>query len=53
MNPVISLLVKTGFVAIQLIKRFPYRVVLGHSFFSLTYSAVKPIISEPVLMVSH
>jgi hypothetical protein len=36
------LLEETGFKSIQMIKRFPYRTVQGHPFFSLTYSAVKP-----------
>lgn len=38
----ISLLAESGFIGIRLIKRFPYREVQGHPFFSLTYSAEKP-----------
>ncbi|MFH0728109.1 MAG: methyltransferase domain-containing protein, partial [Pseudomonadota bacterium] len=43
-----ALLAETGFAGVRLIKRFAYRVVQGHPFFSLTYSAQKPKISEPV-----
>lgn len=38
----LSLMEETGFIGVRLIKRFPYRVVNGHPFFSLTYSAIKP-----------
>ena len=44
----VALLEETGFEATALIKRFPYRQVDGHPFFSLTYSAVKPKACEPV-----
>ena len=44
----VALLEETGFEATTLIKRFPYRQVDGHPFFSLTYSAVKPKACEPV-----
>ena len=37
-----DLLEATGFTAIYFIKRFFYREVQGHSFYSLTYQAVKP-----------
>ncbi len=37
-----ALLGDTGFTGITLNKRFPYRNVQGHPFFSLTYTAVKP-----------
>lgn len=43
-----GLLEETGFEQIHLIKRFPYRVVRKHSFFSLTYSACKPPAPETV-----
>jgi MoaA/NifB/PqqE/SkfB family radical SAM enzyme/SAM-dependent methyltransferase len=46
-----SLLAESGFVGIRLIKRFPYREVQGHSFFSLTYSAVKPKPSRSVRVI--
>jgi 7,8-dihydro-6-hydroxymethylpterin dimethyltransferase len=46
-----SLLAESGFVGIRLIQRFSYREVQGQSFFSLTYSAAKPIISEPVQVI--
>ncbi len=38
----VGILEETGFVALRFIKRFPYRVVQGHPFFSLTYEAFKP-----------
>ncbi len=37
-----AILENTGFTATTLIKRFPYRNVNGHMFYSLTYRAVKP-----------
>ncbi len=37
-----GLLAESGFVAATVLKRFPYRVVQGHPFFSLTYEARKP-----------
>ncbi|MFA6011052.1 MAG: DUF5714 domain-containing protein [Desulfobacteraceae bacterium] len=43
-----SLLHMTGFSSVTLIKRFPYRNVGGHDFFSLTYRAVKPLPSTLV-----
>ncbi|MFO7962774.1 MAG: methyltransferase domain-containing protein, partial [Desulfobacterales bacterium] len=47
----VGLLEETGFEAVTLLKRFPYRQVGGHSFFSLTYSAVKPTSSGQVDVV--
>ncbi len=44
----VGILEETGFVAVRLIKRFPYRVVGGHPFFSLTYQAVKASPPEAV-----
>ena len=44
----LSLLEETGFENIQLVKRFPYRNVKGHRFFSLTTRACKPAASETV-----
>jgi MoaA/NifB/PqqE/SkfB family radical SAM enzyme/SAM-dependent methyltransferase len=44
----LALLEETGFSATRLIKRFPYRNVQGHPFFSLTYSAFKAAVSEQV-----
>lgn len=38
----IAMLRAVGFTSIRLIKRFPYRKVHASSFFSLTFSAVKP-----------
>jgi len=43
-----ALLEETGFEATQLIKRFPYRNIQGHPFYSLTYSSVKPRLTETV-----
>jgi len=43
-----SLLHMTGFSSVTLIKRFPYRNVGCHDFFSLTYRAVKPLPSTLV-----
>ncbi|ABA89329.1 radical SAM domain iron-sulfur cluster-binding oxidoreductase and SAM-dependent methyltransferase, putative [Syntrophotalea carbinolica DSM 2380] len=44
----VGILAEAGFVAVRLIKRFPYRVVAGHPFFSLTYQAVKAAPPEVV-----
>jgi hypothetical protein len=41
----LALLQDMGFAHVQIIKRFPYRVVLGHSFYSLTYTAWKPALT--------
>ncbi|MCG6962805.1 MAG: DUF5714 domain-containing protein [Acidobacteria bacterium] len=37
-----ALLEDCGFTAVTLLKRFPYRTVAGHRFFSVTYRAMKP-----------
>jgi MoaA/NifB/PqqE/SkfB family radical SAM enzyme/SAM-dependent methyltransferase len=47
----VGILEETGFVAIRLIKRFPYRVVQGHPFFSLTFEAFKPKSSDRVPVI--
>lgn len=47
----VGLLEETGFVDIRLLKRFPYRVVRQHSFYSLTFAAYKPRQSEPVSVI--
>ena len=47
----IGLLDGTVFVDIQLRKRFPYRVVREHPFYSLTFAAYKPRKSEPVSVI--
>jgi len=44
----IGILLESGFQSIRLIKRFPYREVQGHPFFSLTYLARKPLPSEKI-----
>lgn len=36
-----GMLAEAGFTAARVLKRFPYRVVMGHQFFSLTYEARK------------
>lgn len=37
-----GILYESGFCAIRLIRRFPYRSVGGHPFYSLTFSAIRP-----------
>jgi len=37
-----ALLHAMGFVSTRMISRFPYRIVQGHPYFSLTFSAYKP-----------
>jgi MoaA/NifB/PqqE/SkfB family radical SAM enzyme/SAM-dependent methyltransferase len=46
-----ALLEETGFGAMRVLKRFPYRVVQGHPFFSLTFEAIKPDSSEEVTVM--
>ena len=41
-----GLLAESDFVAARVIKRFPYRVVQGHQFFSMTYEARRPAAQE-------
>lgn len=41
----LALLKDMGFVHVMIVKRFPYRVVLGHDFYSLTYTAWKPALT--------
>ena len=38
-----ALLEDVGFVDVTLLKRFPYRTVAGHPFFSVTYRAHRPL----------
>ena len=47
----VGILDEAGFVAIRLLKRFPYRTVNGHPFFSLTFEARRPAPSELVNVV--
>jgi len=47
----VGILDETGFVAIRLLKRFPYRTVRDHPFFSLTFEARRPAVSELVGVV--
>lgn len=46
-----GLLEEAGFESLIMIKRFPYRTVGGHQFFSLTFSARKPQEDEMVKTV--
>ena len=46
-----ALLEETGFSAARILKRFPYRVVQGHPFFSLTFEARKPESTAEVLVM--
>lgn len=42
-----GLLAESGFMAVRILKRFPYRAIQGHQFFSLTYEARKqPAVQE-------
>ena len=41
-----ELLSDVNFRQATVLKRFPYREVRGHQFYSITYSAVKPVASE-------
>jgi MoaA/NifB/PqqE/SkfB family radical SAM enzyme/SAM-dependent methyltransferase len=43
-----AILEETGFESVRLIKRFHYRTVRGHDFFSLTFSALRPRNSEQI-----
>lgn len=47
----VGILEETGFIGIRLIKRFPYRIVRGHPFFSLTFEAHKPRLSEKTRVI--
>jgi len=46
-----GLLEEAGFESLLMVKRFPYRTVGGHQFFSLTFSARKPYEDEKVKAV--
>lgn len=39
----LGILTETGFSSFRILKRLPYRTVNGHPFFSLTFSAIKPV----------
>ncbi len=47
----VGLLEETGFTDVRLLKRFPYRVVRDHPFFSLTFAAWKPGESDLVPVI--
>ncbi|WP_320172263.1 DUF5714 domain-containing protein [Maridesulfovibrio sp.] len=47
----VGLLEEAGFGSISIIKRFPYRTVAGHDFFSLTFRAFKPVEEDTVKAV--
>ena len=46
-----GLLEEAGFGPLKLLKRFPYREIQGHPFFSLTFEARKAAASDPVSVV--
>lgn len=46
-----ALLEDCGFAAVALLKRFPYRTVAGHRFFSVTYRAEKPTATADAMLV--
>jgi len=46
-----QLLEDCGFTAVTLLKRFPYRTVAGHRFYSATYQAERPQATEPSRVV--
>ena len=47
----VGILDEVGFEHFRLIKRFPYRDVMGHRFYSMTYEAVKPAASSSVRVI--
>ncbi len=47
----IGILEESGFESIRFIKRFPYRVVQEHSFYSLTCEAMKPAADEKLTVM--
>jgi MoaA/NifB/PqqE/SkfB family radical SAM enzyme/SAM-dependent methyltransferase len=47
----VGILEESGFIGIRLIKRFPYRAVQGHPFFSLTFEAFKPAPGDKVRVI--
>lgn len=51
LKDLVGILEESGFIGIRLIKRFPYRVVRGHPFFSLTFEAFKPAPAEKVRVI--
>lgn len=44
----VGILEESGLTDIRFVKRFPYRIVNGHPFFSLTYEAFKPALEKQV-----
>ncbi len=46
-----ALLEDCGFAAITLLKRFPYRTVAGHRFYSVTYRAERPRAADQTTVV--
>ena len=47
----VGLLEESGFRSIRVVRRFPYRIVQGHPFFSLTYEARKSASSAEVTVM--
>jgi 7,8-dihydro-6-hydroxymethylpterin dimethyltransferase len=46
-----GLIESTGFRNVKLLKRFPYRQVSGHQFYSLTYMATKPDTADRIRVI--
>ena len=47
----VGILEEIGFDGFRLIKRFPYRDVMGHRFYSMTYEALNPAASPAVRVI--
>jgi MoaA/NifB/PqqE/SkfB family radical SAM enzyme/SAM-dependent methyltransferase len=47
----VGLLDESGLTGFRILKRFPYRDVRGHRFFSMTFEAAKPHVSPPVRVI--
>jgi len=48
-----AILEESGFTAIRLLRRFPYRVVRGHAFYSVTMEARRPLAAPAVCKVLY
>lgn len=51
MKDLMGILRESGFEAVRIIKRFPYRNVSGHDFYSVTFSAYKPADDNDVCVI--
>jgi SAM-dependent methyltransferase len=47
----VGILDESGFAAFRIVKRFPYRLIHGHPFFSMTFEARRPLPSPPVKVI--